>query len=69
MAKFTLNFNTEFDQFLDDLSKQHGTTKSEIVRRALASYKFLGDSVRQKKGLKISVTTADDVVVKDIILP
>jgi hypothetical protein len=73
--RYTIDFDNEFDGLLSTVAKQKGTTKSEVVRRAVASYAYLNQQISAKTGpseqanLKVSLTDANDRVVKDVILP
>jgi hypothetical protein len=60
----------DFDRVLSELAKAKDTTKSEIIRRAVASYAYLDGQVRAGGNhKKVSITTEDDRVVKDVVLP
>ena len=68
MPRFTLDMDSQFDQTLTDLVSKTGGTKADVIRRAIATYKYLkaeGDGTRNK----VSITNQDNVVLKDVILP
>ena len=68
MPKLTIQFGEEMDRLLKELSVEKGTTKSEIIRRALAMYKYVDDETSD--GTKrLSITSAkDDKVLKEIVM-
>lgn len=69
MAKYTIDFDDAFNNTLEDLKdKTDATTKADVIRRAVASYKVLkAESASDDK--KISITSDDGKILKDIILP
>ena len=68
MARFTIDTDQQFDQNLTDLVNMTGGTKADVLRKALATYKYLKTEDQQPQN-KVSITNKDNVVVKDIILP
>jgi len=69
MARYTIDFAEDFDTFLSNLASAEGTTKSELIRRALAYYSFIRNETLKGPGHKVSITNQDDVVLKDIVVP
>lgn len=70
MARYTMDVGEDFDQLLTQLAKDKSTTKSEIIRRAVASYKYLDSQVRTNgTSRKVSITNDQDEVLKDVVLP
>jgi hypothetical protein len=67
MARFTIDTDQQFDQNLNDLVKMTGGTKADVLRKALATYKYL-KSEDQDPQSKVSITK-EGTVVKDVILP
>jgi hypothetical protein len=68
MARFTIDTDQQFDQNLNDLVNMTGGTKADVLRKALATYKYLKTEDQQPQN-KVSITNKDNVVVKDVILP
>jgi hypothetical protein len=68
MARFTIDTDQQFDQNLTDLVNMTGGTKADVLRKALATYKYLKTEDQQPQN-KVSITNSDNVVVKDVILP
>ncbi len=68
MSRFTIDFDPEFDGRLSDLARTKHLAKAEIIRRALATYEYLCAET-MSKSTKVSITDANDAVVKDVILP
>jgi predicted transcriptional regulator len=67
MARFTIDTDQRFDQNLDDLVNMTGGTKADVLRRAVATYKYLKTEDLQQN--KVSITNAANQVLKDVILP
>jgi predicted transcriptional regulator len=68
MPKLTVRFGNQMSRMLKELAEEKGTTQTEIIRRALATYKYLNDEV--KDGDKsVSVTSKRDKAITEIILP
>jgi hypothetical protein len=68
MARFTIDTDQQFDQNLDELVKLTGGTKADVLRKALATYKYL-KSENQDTQNKVSITDKNGAVLKDVILP
>jgi len=68
MPKLTIRFGDKTDKLLKELAEEKGTTKTEIIRRALVTYKYLDEET--KDGSKrVSITTTNNETIKDVILP
>lgn len=69
MAKYTIDFDDAFNNTLEDLKDTtDATTKADVIRRAVASYKVLkSESAPEDK--KVSITSKDGKILKDILLP
>jgi hypothetical protein len=68
MPRLTLDIDDKFNQSLTELA--NGTTKAEVIRRAVATYQYLKSQVPdQSSGKRVSITDADGNVQKDVILP
>ena len=68
MARFTIDTDEQFDQNLNDLVKMTGGTKADVLRKALATYKYLKTEDQQPNN-KVSISNKDNVVIKDVVLP
>ena len=66
MPKLTVEFNDKMNDILEQLAEEKGTTKVDVLRRAVALYKYL-DGEQLKDG-RVSITR-DNTIVKDIVLP
>ena len=53
MSKFTVDFPSQVNKVLEDLADEKGTSKVEILRRAIATYKVLSDKVDQGGSVRI----------------
>jgi hypothetical protein len=67
VARFTIDTDQQFDQNLAELVKLTGGTKADVLRKALATYKYLKTEDQQPEN-KVSITK-NNVIVKDVILP
>ena len=68
MARFTIDTDQQFDQNLNDLVNMTGGTKADVLRKAVATYKYLKTEDQQPDN-KVSITNKDNDVLKDVILP
>ena len=69
MPRLTIQFDRQIDKMLKELAERKGTTKVDILRRALSAYKYLDDETLDGKK-RVSVTsTEEDKILKDVILP
>jgi hypothetical protein len=68
VAKLTVEFNTKMDEILSDLAQDKGTTKVDVLRRAVALYKYI-DSQLSPEGRRHLAITEDDRIVKEIVVP
>jgi predicted transcriptional regulator len=67
MPKLTVEFNDKMNQILEQLAEEKGTTKVDVLRRAVALYRYLDD---EQKGEDKQVSiTKNGKAVKDIVLP
>ena len=68
MKKLTVEFSDGMTSLLDNLAKERGTTKVDIIRRALALYNYVSKEAFGKKDQKLVITGKDDEVIKEIVL-
>ena len=64
MAKLTVEFSGKTEEILKELAAEAGTSKVDVLRRALALYKYAVDET--KEGKRISVTK-DNEILKDVV--
>ena len=70
MNRLTFDVDDKFDKTLDDLvndTNQLSGTKADVVRRAVATYKYLKD--KEKEGNKIAITDQSGEVTQKVELP
>ncbi|HEY6767946.1 MAG TPA: hypothetical protein VI386_24590 [Candidatus Sulfotelmatobacter sp.] len=67
MPKLTVEFSDKMNDILEELANEKETTKVDVLRRAVALYKYL-DSEQKDETNKVSITR-DGKAVKDIVLP
>lgn len=68
MARYTIDVDEDFDLMLSKLAKEKGSTKAEVIRRAVTSYSYLTNETANDPGKKVSITSPEDKVLKDVIL-
>ena len=67
MARLTIQFSEQMDELLEQLAKDKGINKSEVLRRALAIYKYADDETKDGEK-RLSITSSkDSKIIKDII--
>ena len=59
MPKLTIQFGEQMDSLLEELSERKKVSKSEIIRRALAMYKYADDETRNSDKC-LSITSAQN---------
>ena len=64
MPKLTIEFNDRVNGMLEELAEEAGTTKVDIIRRALALYKHVDDEVRETDKRKLATTENGNVVTE-----
>ena len=68
MSKLTIKFGDQMREVLEELAEDRGISKAEVIRRALAMYKYASDETRDGDK-RISITLAkEDRILKDIIV-
>jgi predicted transcriptional regulator len=68
MPKLTVEFNDKMNDTLGQLAEDRGTSKVEVLRRAVALYKYLDSEQKEGGNKKVSITQGDNIL-KDIVLP
>jgi predicted transcriptional regulator len=67
VPKLTIEFSDKMNEILNDLANEKEITKVDVLRRAVALYKYL-DSEQKDASKRVSITQ-DGKAVKDIVLP
>ena len=67
MPRMTFDMDEKFNQTLSDLAQ--GTTKAEVIRRAIASYKYFKNELDGPHGKRISIRDSAGNVLNDVVLP
>ena len=68
MPKLTVRFGEKTDKLLKELAEEKDTTKTEIIRRALMTYKYLNDETKDGDQ-RVSVMSKKGKTIKEVILP
>lgn len=68
MGKYTININKEVESLLDDLGATSPEDRASLIQKALASYIYLKRE-SSAPDMNVSITDADQRVVKNIDLP
>ena len=70
MPKMTIKFGTDADKMLKELAADKRTTKADIIRRALMTYKYLNNEIADgEHSVSITSTAPTKKTIKDVILP
>jgi hypothetical protein len=68
MPNYTLELGDTADALLETLATKKGTTRGEILRRALSTYAYLDDEVCGS-GLNVALNNSHDQIIKNVQLP
>lgn len=68
-TRYTIDLDEAFDGTLSRLAERRGTSKAEIIKRALATYSYISGQAGPDSGKKVSITSLDDKVLKDVVIP
>ena len=68
VPKLTVEFNDKMNDILEQLASERGTTKVDVLRRAVALYKYLDSEKKEDETTKVSITQKDKPT-KEIVLP
>lgn len=66
MPKITIEFNNQADELLKDLPNRNNLAQIEVIRDALALYRYLDDETRQDSNRKVAILDAKDQILKEI---
>lgn len=69
VSTYDLRVNGSFNKLWEKLACDKGVTREVVLRRALASYAWITRELENYPGSKLSITTLNDVVVRDVVLP
>lgn len=67
MPKLTVEFNDRMNEMLEQLAAKQGTTKVDIIRRALALLRYVEAEVGDSDKRRLAISE-DDKVLKEIVL-
>jgi len=68
MPRYTIDTDEQFEKTLRTLA--NGGSKADVIRRAVQTYSYLKSQVpHAASGQRVSITDANGVVLKDVILP
>lgn len=66
-SKLTVEFNDEVSSLLEELAKKKGTSKVEVLRRAIGLYSYVSTEAGPTSENRLSITK-DGKQIRDIIL-
>jgi hypothetical protein len=74
MPVLTIEFNSPMNDILQELADKKGCSKVDILRRAVALYKYISNELhcRRKDDLvpkKLVIRNSDDVILKEVMVP
>jgi predicted DNA-binding protein len=64
MPKYTIDLGSEANKQLDEVAKEKGMTKADVIRRAVATYVIVNREI--KNGNRLTVSNSEDRVLKEI---
>lgn len=67
MAKLTVEFNDRMNEMLQTLAAKEQTSKVDVIRRALALYKYVEEEAGKSDKRRLAITE-DDKVIKEVVL-
>jgi predicted transcriptional regulator len=67
MPKLTVEFNDGMNELLQELAARDRTTKVDIIRRALALYRYVIEETDKPEKRRLAIAEGDKVV-KEIVL-
>lgn len=65
-TRLTIQISDRLEEILNQLAKDDGIPKAQVIRRAIAVLKFLEDE--KKNGNKITISSHDDRVLKELVV-
>ena len=68
MARLTIQFPEKTSNILKEMAENEESTQTEILKRAVALYKYLGNEMKKEKGRKVSITDKNDKIIKEIVM-
>ena len=68
MPKLTVEFNDKMNHILEQLAEEKGTTKVDVLRRAVALYRYLDSEQKMDENKQVSITR-NGKAIKDIVIP
>lgn len=66
MPKIVIEFNNQADKLLKDLANRNSLTQIEVIRDALALYKYLDDETLQDSNRRVAILDNKDQILKEI---
>ncbi|MCZ6678451.1 MAG: ribbon-helix-helix protein, CopG family [Candidatus Poribacteria bacterium] len=63
----TIEFSKQVDDILKELAEKNGTSKVEVLRRALSLYDYAKKETGKERHRKLSITDEEDKIIKDLI--
>lgn len=67
MPRLTVDVADSLDKLLTDQAQAKGITKTELIRRAVASYATLNSELA--RGRRVTIADNEDRVLKEIVIP
>ncbi len=64
MSKFNVSFSAQAEGMLDELAAERGTTRAEALRRAIATFKWYCDTIRDGNRL---IVQAPDGSLREVL--
>lgn len=65
MAKYTIDLGEDANKQLDEVAKEKGMTKADVIRRAVATYVTVNREM--KNGNRLTISNSEDRVIKELV--
>ncbi len=64
MARFNVSFSTQAESILAELAREKGMTRAEVIRRALGTFRWYSDTIRDGNRL---IVQAPDGSLREVL--
>jgi predicted DNA-binding protein len=65
MAKYTIDLGEYANKQLDEVAKEKGMTKADVIRRAVATYVTVNREI--KNGNRLTISNSEDRIIKELV--
>ncbi len=68
-STYTLSLSADLEKSFSAIASKTATSKSELIKRALATYAFLNREMEERKGAKVLIAQDDGSEVEEVEIP